>query len=131
MYNIVHSKAGIRYAGVEVNAMRAIANAYKERSIRVFESVLAEYKAQLQDDAIVATHLTALRDSLLEQNLLRLLEPFVRVQIAHVATLIRLPKKDVEAKLSQMILDQKLRGILDQVRSIKTLKYPYTDTNCD
>jgi 26S proteasome regulatory subunit N6 len=114
VYNIVHSKAGVRYAGVEIEAMRAVANAYKQRSIRVFEQVLAEHKAQLQDDAIVATHLTALFDSLLEQNLKRLLEPFVRVQIAHVAELIRLPRADVEAKLSQMILDQKLRGILDQ-----------------
>lgn len=42
---------------------------------------LTEYKAELRDDPIISTHLTKLYDSLLEQNLIRVIEPFSRVQV--------------------------------------------------
>ncbi len=38
---------------------------------RTAQEVLVQYKAELVDDVIVHTHLSALYDSLLEQNLVR------------------------------------------------------------
>jgi hypothetical protein len=66
------------------------------------QGLLQQYKEQLVDDPIVHTHLSELYDRLLEQNLLRLIEPFSRVEIAHIAKLIGLSLEVVERKLSQV-----------------------------
>ena len=54
------------------------------------------------DDAVVHAHLAALYEALLQQNLQRLVEPFSRVEVAHLASLIKLPLQTVLDKLSQV-----------------------------
>ncbi|CAF3351128.1 unnamed protein product [Rotaria sp. Silwood1] len=107
-------KLALKYSGRDVEAMKAIAQASKKRSLADFQQALKDYKTELSDDPVVHSHLGTLYDNLLEQNLSRLLEPFSNVQIEHIARLIDLPRDVVEKKLSQMILDKKLSGILDQ-----------------
>ncbi len=111
---LISSKGGLQHQGEALDAMKAVSEAYKARSLKDLQNVLRGYSAQLGDDPIIAAHLGSLQDSLMEENLKRLIEPFSRVEIAHVADLIELPIAEVEMKLSQMILDRKFEGILDQ-----------------
>ncbi|PWN94947.1 PCI-domain-containing protein [Tilletiopsis washingtonensis] len=111
---LVDGKMASKYGGRDVGAMKAVAEAHEKRDLQAFEEALRSYKEELSNDPIIRTHLAALYDTLLEQNLLRLIEPYSRVEIEHVAGLVRQPVREVEQKLSQMILDKVLAGILDQ-----------------
>ena len=111
---LIASKGGLKHQGESLDAMKAVATACAERSLKSLRATLDAYGPQLTEDPIIAAHLGSLRDQLTEQNLLRVIEPFSQVEIAHVAELIELPLGEVETKLSQMILDRKFEGILDQ-----------------
>jgi hypothetical protein len=64
-------QGGLKYAGADVDAMRAVAKAYQDRSLQAFQAALQSYSEQLGGDVIVHAHLSALYDTLLEQNLIR------------------------------------------------------------
>jgi hypothetical protein len=57
---------------------------------------------ELMSDPIIRAHFTALYDNLLEQNLLRIVEPFSRVEVAHVAALVGLPVVQIEFKYTPL-----------------------------
>ncbi|XP_052249444.1 26S proteasome non-ATPase regulatory subunit 11-like isoform X1 [Dreissena polymorpha] len=125
---IVSGKLALKYSGPAVEAMKSIATASHKRSLADFQKTLAQYKGQLEDDPIVSAHLKTLYDNLLEQNLCRIIEPFSKVQVQHIANLIKLPTANVEKKLSQMILDRKFHGILDQGTGVLVV---FDETNSD
>jgi 26S proteasome regulatory subunit N6 len=114
VYGIISGKLALPYAGKDIEAMKEIANAYKERSLKKFEDTKKKFREELTNDAIINAHLSELYDTLIEQNLCKIIEPFSVVEIDHIAELIQLPVLEVEKRLSQMILDKKLQGILDQ-----------------
>uniref|UniRef100_A0A8C8SRP2 Proteasome 26S subunit, non-ATPase 11 n=1 Tax=Pelusios castaneus TaxID=367368 RepID=A0A8C8SRP2_9SAUR len=111
---LVSGKLALRYAGRQTEALKCVAQASKNRSLADFEKALTDYKVELRDDPIINTHLAKLYDNLLEQNLIRVIEPFSRVQVSVSSLPFFLQHADVERKLSQMILDKKFHGILDQ-----------------
>jgi 26S proteasome regulatory subunit N6 len=112
--SIISSKQGVKYAGRDIDAMTAIASAASERSLAKYQSVTSTFSTELQGDLLIKHHLNFLHEQLLESNLIRIIEPYSCVEITHVANLIEMPLATVEKKLSQMILDEKLNGILDQ-----------------
>ncbi|PKU28336.1 hypothetical protein llap_21360 [Limosa lapponica baueri] len=76
---LVSGKLALRYAG---------------------RQALTDYKVELRDDPIINTHLAKLYDNLLEQNLIRVIEPFSRVQIEHISSLIKLSKVRTSLEIS-------------------------------
>jgi len=130
--NIISGKLALKYSGIDLEAMKAVAASAKARSLKDFQKALKEYKKELEEDKIVSKHLDTLYSNMLEQNLCRIIEPYSRVQVEYVAGKIDLPQDQVERKLSQMILDRKFLGILDQETGVLVIFSPETrDTTCD
>merc|ERR1711970_1004221 len=124
--NIVSGKLAVRYSGNHVDAMKEIALASSKRSLAKFNTALSTYKEELEGDMIVQAHLKTLYDTHLEQNLCRIIEPYSKVQVSYISETIDLPQDFVEKKLSQMILDSKLTGILDQGTGVLEIWQPTT-----
>jgi 26S proteasome regulatory subunit N6 len=112
--SLMASKQAVKYAGSSLEAMKAIARAHSNRSLEEYERALASYKFELSSDAFIRNHLIRLYDTMLEQNLIKVIEPFSRVEIDHIAKMVGLDTQQVERKLSQMILDKVIIGVLDQ-----------------
>ena len=111
---LMTSKHALKYAGQNLDAMKAVARAHSNRSLEEYETALHTYQTVLGRDRFIASHLRRLYDSMLEQNLIKVIEPFSRVEISHVAQMVGLDVQQVEKKLSQMILDRVIIGVLDQ-----------------
>ncbi|KZT34620.1 PCI-domain-containing protein [Sistotremastrum suecicum HHB10207 ss-3] len=105
----------------DVESMRAVARAHQKRNLADFEKALKVYKDELSSDETIRSHLAALYDTLLEQNLLRIVEPYSVVEVEYVAKVVGQERQAVELKLSQMILDKVLHGVLDQGRGCLVL----------
>ncbi|XP_074598799.1 regulatory particle non-ATPase 6 [Brevipalpus obovatus] len=112
--SVTVGKLALKYAGPNIEAMKAIAKASANRSLHDFQEAIKKFRTELYDDPIIRAHFDTLYDNMLEQNLCRIIEPYSRAQVDHIAKVIALPKDTVEKKLSQMILDKRFSGILDQ-----------------
>ncbi|KAI0782255.1 PCI-domain-containing protein [Abortiporus biennis] len=115
--SLLSIKLATKYAQLrDVESMRAVARAHQNRNLADFEKALKDYKNELSSDPTIRTHLSALYDHLLEQNLLRIVEPYSVVEVEYVAQQVGQGRQEVEIKLSQMILDKVFHGVLDQGR---------------
>lgn len=115
--SLLAAKSVQQYTGDDVDAIKAVADAVKGRDVHRFNAVLAKHGqggSGALADAFTARHLEHLYEKLLEDHLTRLVAPYRRVQIDFLADAVRLPAREVESRLSQMILDKKLSGIVDQ-----------------
>lgn len=102
------------YQSRGIDAMKAVAEAYNNRSLLEFNTALKNFQTELMSDDLTRSHFNALYDTLLESNLCKIIEPFECVEISHISKLIGLDTQQVEGKLSQMILDKVFYGVLDQ-----------------
>ncbi|CAO1600529.1 MAG: hypothetical protein LQ349_003230 [Xanthoria aureola] len=112
--NLMTSKQAMKYSGKNLEAMKSVARAHSNRSLEEYERALSNYQDELGSDTFIRSHLLRLYNTMLEQNLIKVIEPFSRVEIDHVAKMVGLDTQSVERKLSQMILDKLIIGVLDQ-----------------
>lgn len=120
---LILAKASLKFQGnKEIEAMKEVAKAHEKRSLGDFEGALKTWKEgqwrvdlvaslldadywrcclpliELSNDPIIRSHLASLYDTLLSQNLVRVIEPYSRVEIAYIAEQVGQPVQSVETK---------------------------------
>eukprot|EP00918_Siedleckia_nematoides_P063507 GHVU01138251.1.p1 GENE.GHVU01138251.1~~GHVU01138251.1.p1 ORF type:complete len:264 (-),score=87.78 GHVU01138251.1:479-1270(-) len=115
---IISGKHGMKLAGRELQSLSEVAQCYKDRSLSAFEKTIVTYAHELKEDKLIKRHIGKLYDNLLEQNVLRVIEPYSRVELTVVAERLNLPLNQVIAKLNEMILDNKSSARMDQATGL-------------
>lgn len=101
---IVNGKQGMKYGGIHLDAMVAVSKAHQERSLEKFQAATESFKEQLGGDSLINRHLKQLYEQLLDANLLKIIQPFSCVEVAHVAKLIKLPLEQIEIKYVSLLI---------------------------
>lgn len=136
---LLQSSHVLAYNGPELKTLRSIAEAYFKSDTHLFNTILQKEQERctaasssakgineeepllaagaplsvLQDE-VVHRELTDMYDTLTERHLLKLILPYHRVQIDYLADLLHQDYADVELRISQLILDKQIHGIVDQ-----------------
>lgn len=79
-----------------------------------FEKILSDILLTSVLDEWSLIRLKLLENTLLQTNLQALVAPYSRIQISYLAARLELPLELIISRLSQMILDKKLKALIDQ-----------------
>ena len=111
--SLINSAISLKFQNRDVEAMKEVALANKAQNLNMFQKCATVYEREIYDDMVIQRHFKVLYNNLLEDNLRKIIEPYSEVQIDYVAQQIDLPVDRVLTKLSEMILDEKIKGTLD------------------
>jgi COP9 signalosome complex subunit 2 len=99
----------------EIVAMTNLVGAYERHDISAFEKILKDNRKTIMDDTFIRMYIEDLLRNIRTQVLLKLLQPYTRIRIPFISKELNIPTADVEALLVSLILDNKIRGSIDQV----------------
>jgi len=99
----------------EIVAMTNLVGAYERHDIAAFEKILKDNRRTIMDDSFIRMYIEDLLRNIRTQVLLKLLQPYTRIRIPFISKELNIPSADVEALLVSLILDNKIRGSIDQV----------------
>lgn len=99
----------------EIVAMTNLVGAYERHDIAAFEKILKDNRRTIMDDPFIRMYIEDLLRNIRTQVLLKLLQPYTRIRIPFISKELNIPTADVEALLVSLILDNKIRGSIDQV----------------
>ena len=112
--NIILGKKGQKYYGPNIKALESIIESVKSKSVKLLRENIMKNEEYFIVDNFIVHHLENLKNELIEKNLVKIIQPYSVVQIDYITKSIGLPLNEITTKISQMILDKKINGILDQ-----------------
>jgi len=106
----------------EIIAMTNLVTAYEKSDIKAFEKVLKDNKKTIMDDPFMRDYIDDLLKNIRTQVLLKILTPYTKIRIPFLAAELNISAKEVEDLMIGLILDNKIRGRIDQVNQLLELE---------
>ncbi|XP_060878083.1 COP9 signalosome complex subunit 2 [Metopolophium dirhodum] len=113
----------------EILAMTNLVQAYQNDDIKEFETILKNHRQNIMDDPFIREHIEALLSNIRTQVLIKLIKPYTRVHIPYIAMELNIEESDVENLLVTCILDETIKGRIDQTNQVLTLTLVDSATN--
>ncbi|KYQ91723.1 proteasome component region PCI domain-containing protein [Tieghemostelium lacteum] len=99
----------------DILSMTNLVSAYERNDIYAFEKILKDNRKTIMDDPFIRMYIEDLLKNIRTQVLLKLLGPYTKIRISFISKELNIPSSEVEALLVSLILDNKIRGSIDQV----------------
>jgi len=100
----------------EIVVMSNLVSAYEKMENKKFEDLL-KHKS-IQEDPFIRDYVPELLTMIQTKVLLRLLQAYSSLRIQYIATELNISEKNVEELAVTLILDEKIRGKIDQVNKV-------------
>ncbi|KAI5137206.1 26S proteasome regulatory subunit N6 [Nematocida ausubeli] len=97
-----------------VDMLCKISTCVVNRDLQGCQKIVDSGSNLLGSDGFLMEHLRALCNSLIDANILKIIEPYSNISIGHIAEVLGFGVDVIEDRVRRMILDEKIRGDIDQ-----------------
>lgn len=102
----------------EIQAMMQLRAAYETLDAKQFEKILNDPKNKIADDPVILNFTKELLDKIRSQVCIHIIAPYSRVKLDYLAKEIGVTESECENIVVDLILDEKLDGLVDPVKKI-------------
>jgi len=102
----------------DIVVMTQLVTAYQRNDIEKFEQVVRSNQAVVMDDPFIKEHLDELLRNVRTEVLLRLLKPYVKINIGYLAEELKVSKEKVVQLLVEIIQDKRRDLRIDQINQV-------------
>ncbi|XP_063434770.1 COP9 signalosome complex subunit 2-like isoform X2 [Mytilus trossulus] len=106
----------------EILAMTNLVSSYQNNDINEFETILKTNRRNIMEDPFIREHIEDLLRNIRTQVLIKLINPYTRIQIPFISKELNIEPAEVENLLVSCILDNAINGRIDQVNQVLELK---------
>ncbi|EDW75665.1 uncharacterized protein Dwil_GK23707 [Drosophila willistoni] len=105
----------------EILAMTNLVNSYQNNDINEFETILRQHRSNIMADQFIREHIEDLLRNIRTQVLIKLIRPYKNIAIPFIANALNIEPAEVESLLVSCILDDTIKGRIDQVNQVLQL----------
>lgn len=101
----------------EIVSMTTLRGAYTKKDVKEFEKILRENSSSIMGDPFIREHIEELLSKFRSQVLLKLIQPYTRIEIPYAAKELNIEVHELENLLVSLIIDGRVQGKIDQVNN--------------